>query len=52
MSPLNCDVVFFTVLAAGLVPVPAPVDPCTGNIDPAVILGSLSWEGGYTARKL
>jgi hypothetical protein len=37
ISPVNCDVVFFTVLAAGLVPVLAPVDPCTGNIDPAAI---------------
>lgn len=37
MSPVNCDVAFFTVLAAGLVPVLAPVDPCTGNIDPAAI---------------
>jgi hypothetical protein len=37
MSPVNCDVVFFTVLAAGLVPVLAPVDPGTGNIDPAGI---------------
>ena len=37
MSPVNCDVVFFTVLAAGLTPVLAPVDPRTGNIDPAAI---------------
>ena len=37
MSPVNCDVVFFTVLAAGLVPVLAPLDPCTGNIDPAAV---------------
>jgi hypothetical protein len=37
MSPVNCDVVLFTVLAAGLTPVLAPVDPCTGNIDPAAI---------------
>lgn len=35
MSPVNDDVVFFTVLAAGLVPVLAPLDPSTGNIDPA-----------------
>lgn len=37
MSPVNDDVVFFTVLAAGLVPVVAPVDPHTGNIDPTAI---------------
>jgi dTDP-4-amino-4,6-dideoxygalactose transaminase len=37
MSPVNCDVVLFTALAAGLMPVLAPVDPCTGNIDPAAI---------------
>lgn len=37
MSPVNDDVVFFIVLAAGLVPVLAPVDPNTGNIDPAAI---------------
>jgi dTDP-4-amino-4,6-dideoxygalactose transaminase len=37
MSPLNDDVVFFTVLAAGLVPVLGPVDPTTGNLDPAGI---------------
>ena len=42
MSPVNCDVVFFTVLAAGLVPVFGPVDPCTGNIDPAAI-GDSTW---------
>jgi len=34
MSPVNDDVVFFTVLAAGLVPVLGPVDPSTGNLDP------------------
>lgn len=37
MSPINDDVVFFTVLAAGLVPVVAPVDPTSGNIDPTAI---------------
>jgi dTDP-4-amino-4,6-dideoxygalactose transaminase len=37
MSPVNCDVVLFTVLAAGLVPVLGPVDPRTGNLDPAAI---------------
>jgi len=34
MSPVNDDVVFFTVLAAGLVPVIGPLDPRTGNLDP------------------
>ncbi len=34
MSTLNDDVVFFTVLAAGMVPVLAPVNPATGNLDP------------------
>jgi hypothetical protein len=38
MSPLNDDVVFFTVLAAGLHPVMAPVSPKDGNIDPDAIL--------------
>src|ERR671915_1785973 len=37
MSPVNDDVVFFVVLAAGLVPVLGPVDPRTGNLDPAAI---------------
>ncbi|MFN2565154.1 MAG: DegT/DnrJ/EryC1/StrS family aminotransferase [Gemmatimonadaceae bacterium] len=37
MSPVNDDVVFFTVLAAGLVPVLGPIDPSTGNLDPAAI---------------
>lgn len=37
MSPVDDDVVFFTVLAAGLVPVLGPIDPGTGNIDPAAI---------------
>lgn len=34
LSPVNDDVVFFTVLAAGLRPVLGPVDPATGNLDP------------------
>jgi hypothetical protein len=34
MSPVDDDVVFFTVLAAGLVPVMGPLDPRTGNLDP------------------
>lgn len=33
MSPVNDDVVFFTVLAAGLNPVIGPLDPRTGNLD-------------------
>lgn len=37
MSPVNDDVVFFVVLAAGLVPVLGPVDPRTGNLDAAAI---------------
>jgi dTDP-4-amino-4,6-dideoxygalactose transaminase len=37
MSPVTDDVVFFVVLAAGLVPVLAPVDPHSGNIDPTAI---------------
>lgn len=32
LSPVNDDVVFFTVLAAELVPVIAPLDPNTGNL--------------------
>ena len=34
LSPVDDDVVFFTVLAAGLVPVIGPLDPKTGNLDP------------------
>lgn len=34
MSPVNDDVIFFMVLAAGLRPVLAPVSPQDGNIDP------------------
>jgi dTDP-4-amino-4,6-dideoxygalactose transaminase len=37
MSPVTDDVVFFTVLAAGLVPVLGPIDPRTGNLDPKAI---------------
>ena len=37
LSPVNDDVVFFTVLAAGLVPVVGPLDPLTGNLDPAAV---------------
>jgi hypothetical protein len=44
MSPVNDDVVFFVVLAAGLVPVLGPVDPRTGNLDPTAIEDS-TWVG-------
>jgi hypothetical protein len=37
MSPVTDDVVFFVVLAAGLVPVIGPIDPRTGNLDPTAI---------------
>lgn len=37
MSPVNDDVVFFTVLAAGVKPVMAPVSSITGNIDPSAV---------------
>jgi hypothetical protein len=37
MSSVTDDVVLFTVLAAGLVPVLAPVSPATGNMDLAAI---------------
>src|SRR5207248_9705246 len=37
MSPVNDDVVFFTVLAAGLVPVLGPIDPDPGNLDPKAL---------------
>lgn len=43
LSPVNDDVVFFTVLAAGLVPVLGPLDPATGNLDPAAIHDS-TWS--------
>ncbi|MFG2329308.1 DegT/DnrJ/EryC1/StrS family aminotransferase [Streptomyces sp. NPDC048604] len=33
MSPVNDDVIFFVVLAAGLRPVQAPLDPRDGSID-------------------
>src|SRR6059036_3066658 len=37
IAPVNDDVVFFTLLAAGLVPVIAPLDPATGNLDPLAV---------------
>jgi hypothetical protein len=43
MSPVNDDVVFFTVLAAGLIPVVGPLDPRTGNLDPASV-GEAAWR--------
>src|SRR5437867_8802667 len=44
MSPVNDDVVFFVVLAAGLVPVLGPVDPCSGNLDVAAVEDA-AWSG-------
>jgi dTDP-4-amino-4,6-dideoxygalactose transaminase len=43
LSPVNDDVVFFTVLAAGLVPVAGPLDPATGNLDPGAVPGE-TWK--------
>jgi dTDP-4-amino-4,6-dideoxygalactose transaminase len=37
MSPVNDDVIFFTVLAAGLRPVMAPVSADDGNIEPSLV---------------
>lgn len=45
MSPVNDDVVFFTVLAAGLIPVIGPLDPRTGNLD-------LHWVGEDVWRSI
>ncbi|MEU4653167.1 DegT/DnrJ/EryC1/StrS family aminotransferase [Streptomyces sp. NPDC023723] len=46
MSPVNDDVIFFVVLAAGLRPVQAPLKPWDGSIDidavPAATWGGLS----------
>ncbi|WP_260474484.1 DegT/DnrJ/EryC1/StrS family aminotransferase [Streptomyces sp. WAC 04229] len=46
MSPVNDDVIFFVVLAAGLRPVQAPLDPSDASIDvdavPDDVWGSLS----------
>jgi len=44
ISPINDDVVFFTVLAAGLRPVIGPVDPATGNLAPEAVDESV-WPG-------
>ncbi|MEU4133564.1 DegT/DnrJ/EryC1/StrS family aminotransferase [Streptomyces wuyuanensis] len=37
MSPVNDDVIFFVVLAAGLRPVQAPLDPRDGSIDESAV---------------
>ncbi|WP_437058108.1 DegT/DnrJ/EryC1/StrS family aminotransferase [Streptomyces sp. enrichment culture] len=46
MSPVNDDVIFFVVLAAGLRPVQAPLDPSDASVDvdavPDEVWGSLS----------
>ncbi|MBD0708633.1 MULTISPECIES: DegT/DnrJ/EryC1/StrS family aminotransferase [unclassified Streptomyces] len=44
MSPVNDDVIFFVVLAAGLRPVQAPLDPRDGSLDTAAVPDSL-WPG-------
>lgn len=43
MSPVNDDVIFFTVLAAGLRPVMAPLDRKDGNIDLDAVSGQ-TWS--------
>ncbi len=46
MSPVNDDVIFFVVLAAGLRPVQAPLNPLDASIDidavPDEVWGSVS----------
>ncbi|KQX57792.1 hypothetical protein ASE09_22660 [Streptomyces sp. Root66D1] len=37
MSPVNDDVIFFVVLAAGLRPVQAPLDPRDGSVDVSAV---------------
>lgn len=44
MSPVNDDVIFFVVLAAGLRPVQAPLDARDGSIDTAAVPES-DWRG-------
>ncbi|MFE9121591.1 DegT/DnrJ/EryC1/StrS family aminotransferase [Streptomyces sp. NPDC007172] len=44
MSPVNDDVIFFVVLAAGLRPVQAPLDPLDGSLDTAAVPDAL-WSG-------
>ncbi|WP_338678294.1 DegT/DnrJ/EryC1/StrS family aminotransferase [Streptomyces sp. SCSIO 30461] len=43
MSPVNDDVIFFVVLAAGLRPVQAPLNARDGSIDPAAVPDA-SWR--------
>ncbi|MCZ7459875.1 DegT/DnrJ/EryC1/StrS family aminotransferase [Streptomyces sp. WMMC940] len=43
MSPVNDDVIFFVVLAAGLRPVQAPLDPRDGSIDASAVPGA-TWR--------
>ncbi|MEU9296681.1 DegT/DnrJ/EryC1/StrS family aminotransferase [Streptomyces sp. NPDC048266] len=43
MSPVNDDVILFVVLAAGLRPVQAPLDPRDGSIDTAAVPDSV-WQ--------
>ncbi|RDG38677.1 DegT/DnrJ/EryC1/StrS aminotransferase family protein, partial [Streptomyces corynorhini] len=44
MSPVNDDVIFFVVLAAGLRPVQAPLNPYDGSIDVDAVPES-TWRG-------
>ncbi|KIF74744.1 hypothetical protein QR77_13665 [Streptomyces sp. 150FB] len=44
MSPVNDDVIFFVVLAAGLRPVQAPLNPLDGSIDLAG-MPEAAWRG-------
>ncbi|MFJ6633763.1 DegT/DnrJ/EryC1/StrS family aminotransferase [Streptomyces sp. NPDC091376] len=44
MSPVNDDVILFVVLAAGLRPVQAPLDPRDGSLDTAAVPASV-WPG-------
>ncbi|GAA0625077.1 DegT/DnrJ/EryC1/StrS family aminotransferase [Streptomyces crystallinus] len=44
MSPVNDDVILFVVLAAGLRPVQAPLDPRDGSIDPGAVPQE-TWAG-------
>ena len=44
MSPVNDDVVFYTLLASGVRPVLAPADPATGNLDPTAV-DEEDWAG-------
>ncbi|MEV4471293.1 DegT/DnrJ/EryC1/StrS family aminotransferase [Nonomuraea sp. NPDC049504] len=49
MSPISADEILFLVLAAGLRPVIAPIDPRTGNID-AHSLDGLRFDGILTTN--